>query len=204
MESNPNLFHLITFDTGGTIGWAHFAVHSRAFTRPEHKVLKYVESWDCGEFSGSEYQQLTDAIDLIRSARWGPMPYLPTVEVLTEDFDLVQTVGGKELVSPIRINAVLDYVCLSQFSLELKYQKRQARTRVTPERLRAFGFDGRWVTSGSGKVSFAAMQHAVKRLRNLKQEANRRPWMLADGTKANARWDCSCATGRRHDLVHPM
>lgn len=203
MATKPNQFHLIAFDPGGTIGWARFEVHFKAFTRPDNRVLRHVLSWDCGELSGSEHEQIKAAIRLIHQVRWGPMPFVPRTEVVTEDFDLVQTVGGKELVSPIRINAVLDYVCLSQFSLELIYQRRQARTQITAERLRAFGFDGRWVTSGKGKDAFAAMQHGVTRLRHLKREADRRPWKLEDGAKTNARWDCACAHGRPCNLTHP-
>jgi hypothetical protein len=198
-----NQFQLIAFDPGGTIGWARLTLHVKAFTRPDHRALRYVESWDCGEFTGTENEQIAKARDLIQDARWGPMPFTPLINVITEDFDLVQTVGGKELVSPIRINAVIEWICLTQFSLELKYQKRQARTGITPERLRAFGFEGRWVTKGAGKDSFAAMQHAIRWLRHLKQEADRRPWKLGDGVTHNARWDCACTRGKRHNLIHP-
>lgn len=209
----PNRYNLIAFDPGGTIGWASFVVHFRAFSRPEHRVLRYVESWDCGEFSGTEHEQVKAALTKVATTRYDPdMPYVSKVEVVTEDFDLVQTVGGKELVSPLRINAVLDFE-LASIGLPLKYQKRQARTGITPERLRAFGFDGRWVTNGRGKDAFAAMQHAVTWLRRLKAESDKRPWKLEDNTKTNAFWDCICCvtpegkvrTIRRkeHDLIHP-
>lgn len=207
--AKPNRFHLVTFDPGGTIGWTHFIVHFRAFSRPENKVLRYIEAWECGEFTGSEFEQIGDALNLINEARWGPMPYVSKVDVVTEDFDLVQTVGGKELVSPLRINAVLDWMCLTKFSLPLIYQKRQARTQITVERLQLFGFDnplrrdGRWVSTGRGKDAFAAMQHALTWLRHLKREADRRPWKLEDGAKTNARWDCACAHGRPCNLTHP-
>lgn len=202
MSVKPNIFHLIAFDPGGTVGWAYFTVHFKAFSRPEHRVLRYVKSWDCGEFTGSEHEQLASAIELVHQARWGPMPYVSSVDVVTEDFDLIQTVGGKELVSPIRINAVLDFVCLTRYGLELIYQKRQFRTQITADRLRAFGFEGRWVTSGRGKDAFAAMQHAIARLRQLKANADKRPWKLSDGGVSNARWDCACERGRQCDITH--
>lgn len=211
LATNPNMFQLVAFDPGGTIGWAHFTVHFRAFSRPENKVLRYVESWDCGEFSGTEREQIRDAIGLCYRARFEPLPYTSKMDVVTEDFDLVQTIGGKELVSPLRINAVLDYELITQCGgLQLHYQKRQARTQITPERLRAFGFEGRWGTSGRGKDSFAAMQHAVTWLRRLKAEADRRPWKLESDSHTNAYWDCSCSRGSKrrmshiHDLVHPQ
>jgi len=203
MASKPNLFKLVTFDPGGTIGWAYFIVHFRAFSRPEHRVLRYVESWDCGEFAGTEREQIRQAVALCYGAKFDPMPFVSKMDVVTEDFDLVQTVGGKELVSPIRINAVLDFLLMERASTQLQYQKRQARTQITPERLRAFGFEGRWVTTGKGKDAFAAMQHAVTWLRRLKAEADKRPWKLESGVTANAKWDCACARGRRCNLTHP-
>lgn len=212
MATKPNLFQLIAFDPGwNATGWAHFVIHFKAFSRPDHRALRYVQSWDCGEFTGSEHDQVKQAVALVHEARWGSMPYVSKVDIVTEDFDLVQLVGGKELLAPVRFNAALDYICLSQYSTELIYQKRQARTQVTPERLRAFGFEGRWVTTGRGKDEFAAMQHAVTWLRHLKHEADRRPWKLENGVTSNARWDCACErrnsrsknSRQRCDLTHP-
>ena len=205
MARKPNEYHLAVFDPGGTIGWAHFIVDYRAFSRPEHKVLRYLKSWDCGEFTGQEHEQLDDALALVRRAHFGDMPYTTRTDVVSEDFELTQLVGGNNLLSPVRINAVLDWECRKQ-GLRLRLQKRQARTNVTPERLMEFGFKStgkRWTTTGRGKDAFAAMQHGVVSLRRTKEESRSRPWKLSDTISSNASWDCACELGRRCDLTHP-
>ena len=40
-KAKPGEYHLIMFDPGGTIGWAHFVLDFRAFSRPEHKALAF-------------------------------------------------------------------------------------------------------------------------------------------------------------------
>lgn len=218
MSRSPNEYNLVTFDPGGTIGWSHFVLSCRAFSRPEHKVLRFVESWDCGEFSGSEHEQLEEAKRLIHRARFGEMPYVASTDVVTtgysrtdivsEDFELTQTIGGKNLLGPVRINAVLDWEC-NQLGMKLTLQRRSMRTNVTPERLKLFGYSspfrktGEWSSSGRGKDAFAAMQHAIVWLRRVKDESKSKPWKLSNKQHANAYWDCACERGRRCDLTHP-
>ena len=203
----PNEYHLVVFDPGGTIGWAHFILDYRAFSRPDHKALAFLKSWDCGEFTGQETEQITQAVALIRRAHFDPPPFVTTTHVVSEDFELTQLIGGKNLLSPVRINAVLDWEC-RKHGLTLKLQQRQLRTQITPERLRLFGFEApnrrkRWGTSGVGKDAFAAMQHGIVYLRKIKDESRSRPWKLSDRVSANAFWDCRCEKGKRCDLTHP-
>jgi hypothetical protein len=212
----PNEYHLVTFDPGGTIGWAHFALDVRAFSRPENKVLRWVKDWNCGEFTGARMTQLTECRELIYNARFEPMPYNTITEVVAEDFELTQLIGGDDLVSPVEVNAVLDWEC-HKMGLELYRQKRSMRTNVTPEKLKLYGFDspmnrgGRWTKSGKGKDAFAAMQHSIVWLLGVKERSKRRPWKLSDGAH-NTYWDCACERGRNgnrsrnsrsHDLTHP-
>jgi len=216
MARKPNEYHLVTFDAGGTIGWSHFVLDCRAFSRPTHKVLRYVKSWDCGEFSGPEHTQLGEASRLIWRAKFGDMPYNSTVDVVAgglaradivaEDFELTQLIGGKNLLSPVRINAVLGWECY-RWGLNLELQRRSLRTGVTPERLLLFGYAPpgrakRWTKTGKGKDAFAAMQHAIVWLRRVKAKSLGRPWKLSDGQTDNAKWDCACERGERCDLVH--
>ncbi len=217
MSLRPNEYHLITFDPGGTIGWSHFILSMRAFSRPEHRVLKFVKSWECGEFTGSEHEQLQSAQRLMWRARFGTMPYTSRTDVvstgyartdiISEDFELTQTIGGKNLLGPVRINAVLTWEA-SKLAVDLQLQRRSMRTNVTPERLRLFGFEspmnrgGKWTTTSRGKDAFAAMQHAIVWLRRIKDISKSKPWKLSDGQTDNALWDCACAKGRRCDLTH--
>lgn len=208
-----NQYHLISFDPGGTTGWAHFVLSYRAFSRPEHKVLAHLISWDCGEFTGDEKQQLGLAVGLItRNIRGGE--FRPRMDVVGEHFDLTQLVGGSELLSPVRINAVLDWEC-GKLGLRYQEQGRQLRTNKTPERVLTMGFysplnrGGRWTKTGRGKDAFAAMQHGIVWLQRLKRESIGRPWKLSDAVSSNARWDCSCEEKRRGNrmkcnLIHPQ
>lgn len=218
MSKNPNEYHIVAFDPGGTMGWAHLILSVRAFSRPEHKALRFLKSWDCGEFSGQENEQVEEASRLMWRAKFGSMPYNTTTDVvsaglskadfLSEDFELTQTVGGHNLLSPVRINAKLD-ITAHRWGLVLHLQRRSMRTNITPERLRLFGFDspmnrgGNWTKTGRGKDMFAAMQHAIVWLRRTKEQSRARPWKLADGSTHNAKWDCACSRGRQCDLRHP-
>jgi len=193
-----NEFHLLTFDPGAAAtGWTHFCVDFRAFSRPEHKVVRNIKDWDCGEFTGPETKQLKAATALMDDTL-GRTSYL-TLDVLSEDFDLTQLVGGKNLLSPVRINAVLNWECQKR-AIKFTLQRRQERTNVTRQRLKLWGFNGPFK-----KDEFAALQHAIVRLRKLKQQANRQPWKLGSVSALNTHWDCACAKNRRNkcDLVHP-
>lgn len=217
VSKSQNEYHVVAFDPGGTMGWAHLVVDFRAFSRPEHQALKYVKWWDCGEFAGTENEQVKEASRLIWRAQFGDMPYNSTTAVvsqgvsrtdlLSEDFELTQRVGGDNLLSPVRINAKLDWVC-SEWALKLNLQKRSMRTGVTGDRLTQFGFispmsrTGRWTTTGQGKDAFSAMQHAIVWFRRIKEKSKSSPWKLSERGQANARWDCACEDGGRCDLRH--
>lgn len=217
MARQPNEYHLVVFDPGVTIGYAHFTLDCRAFSRPEHKVLRWLVDWECGEFEGTENEQVAECSRLVWRAKFGDMPYNTMTDVLSmgmtrddfvsEDFELTQMIGGKNLLSPVRVNAKLDWEC-HRWGLTLHLQKRSLRTNVTPERLTMMGFRsptnrrGVWTKTSKGKDMFAAMQHGIVWLRRQKEISRGRPWKLADGTH-NAFWDCGCADGLKCDLRHP-
>jgi hypothetical protein len=179
-----NEYHVIAFDPGGVLGWAHLVFHFKAFTTPRAKVLANLLWWSAGEFDGTETANLEAAVVLIHDGRYGKMPFHSKTDVVSEDFELTQMVGGHNLLSPVRINAVLEWETAKVGGVHFHLQKRQMRTSVTPERLRLMRFEspmskrGTWVTNGRGKDMFAAMQHAVTWVRRVKQEANKRPWKL--------------------------
>lgn len=184
MAIRKNEFHIVTFDPGGVIGWAHLVIDFRAFLTPRAKVLANLLDWDTGEFNDTESANLMQCMELVRSARYGIMPYHSKCDVVSEDFELTQMIGGHNLLSPVRINAVLEWECAKVGGVNFHLQKRQMRTSVTPARLTLAGFHsplsktGRWVTSGTGKDSFAAMQHVITWAKLTKQQANRKPWKL--------------------------
>lgn len=184
MKDNPsarfNDYHLVVFDPGGTTGWAHFVVDAMAFSAPNEKVMRWLYAWNCGEFTGTEHDQLAQAVRLIRDATDFNFPYRNITHAVAEDFELTQLIGGKNLLSPVRINAVLAWECAA-LGIELQMQKRAMRTSITKERLALFGFDGKF-----RKDEFSAMQHGVTWLRRIKQQANAKPWKLSDAISTNA------------------
>lgn len=207
-KERTGLYHILWFDPGSAgTGWAHIVLDQHAYSRPDNKVLANVLTWDCGTYRGNDVEQYTHAVGQMKAIyHYGTL--IPRMDVGSEDFDLVQTVGGKDnLLSPVRFNAVMGWE-LAHFGKQLILQNRTMRTQQTPERLNAFGFTGRWSKTSSGKDEFAAMQHAVTWMRRLKEKANDLPWKLSDGVSTNARWDCACeetrGTKRRKcDLSHP-
>lgn len=199
MSVRPNEFRLLALDPGGRTGWAECSVDFRAFSRPEHKVLANLNWYESGYLTGTEFEQLTVLERLVTDLHWDSMPFTPKSQVVSEDFDLVQLKGGKELLSPVRINSVVAWFCMTK-GVAFDLQARQLRTSVTKERLKLFGFEGRYQ-----KDEFAAMQHMVTYLRRLKQKSLSAPWKLEDEQSTNAQWDCSCARGKKqHNLAHPL
>lgn len=192
-----NEYHLVVFDPGGTIGWAHFVVDFKAFSRPEHKILRWLKSWDSGEFLGDEHEQCAQGVKLISDARYRVSH--KQMDVVGEDFNLTQLIGGDNLLSPVRINAVFAWES-KKLGLEYKLQNRQLRTSVTKERLKLWGFDSKF-----RKDEFAAMQHGITWLRRLKKESIKRPWKLQDGAWNALHWDCVCSDNIHYecDLIHP-
>jgi hypothetical protein len=172
MAKKKNEFHIVAFDPGGRIGWAHLVIHFRAFTTPRSKVLANLLDYSTGEFIGSEHDNLRECIQLVRAARYGEMPFHAKTDVVCEDFELTQLIGGHNLLSPVRLNAVLEWECAKVGGVNFVLQKRQMRTGVTAPRLALMGIQT------SGKDSFAAMQHAITWARRVKQKANARPWTL--------------------------
>lgn len=193
-----NEYHLVVFDPGGTTGWARFVVNFKAFSRPEHKILANLIDWDCGELSGTEHEQCTQAVKLMSDARYRVSH--KQMDVVGEDFDLTQLIGGNNLLSPVRINSVLAWES-AKLGVEYKLQNRQLRTAVTRERLKLWGFKGSFA-----KDEFAAMQHGITWLRRLKKETIKIPWKLQDTAWNDTYWDCPCSENVHYEctLIHPQ
>lgn len=198
MASDPNRYQLLVFDPGGTIGWARFDIDAHAFSRPDNRVFDNIISHDYGELNGDEPTNIAHAVGMISALAVGTMPFNSVIEIVSEDFVLTQQIGGRDLLSPVRINAVLDWVCRQHGQL-LQYQARQTRTLVTKKWLIKAGLKKLRMR----KDEFAAMQHAVTWLKRVKQHADARPWKLAAHGHHNAVWDCACSRGSTCDMPHP-
>lgn len=174
------LHNVITFDGGGTVGWAWIAVRKQAFMSREEMILPHIVDWDTGEWYGTRHDQIRQAVELVRRVRYSEKPF-SFLDAVAEDFEFMQTLGGNDLLLPVEFNAVLDWELERNFNLRLQKQKRSLRTGVTEDRLTRMGFSPtigkRWTKTGKGKDSFAAMQHAITWLRRTKERSKRRPWM---------------------------
>lgn len=191
----PNDYTILAFDPGGTTGWAHLTLTRHAYSRPENKILSTLQAWDCGELQGSEHEQLEQAQSLLLALSCGTFNHRSNV--ISEDFELTQLVGGRNLLSPVRINAVLAWLCTT-YGRPFHLQKRSMRTLMTHTVVRTAGFRHRFA-----KDEFAAMQHALTWARRMKQESLTAPWGISTTQSHNDHWDCTCAHGAPCDMVHP-
>lgn len=171
-KCNKTELHVVWFDPGGVSGWCYSVVDAKAFSHPRERVLKNLLEWSTGEFEGMEHEQVTQALDLIRRKRYSGNVLLHGLfEVGTEDFELTQLIGGKELLIPVRLNAVLDYQIHSLFQLKLMYQNRSMRTGVTRERMKLWK-----LPPVKGKDAFSAAQHNLTYLKRVKIKADEITW----------------------------
>lgn len=174
-----NLHNVLTFDGGGTVGVGWIAVQKAAFQSREAMILPNVVEWDTWELEGTRHDQIRQAVEITRRILYSEEPRT-FLDVVAEDFEFMQTLGGNDLLLPVEFNAVLAWELERNFNLRLAKQKRSLRTNITADRLLRMGFDPklsrRWSKEGKGKDSFAAMQHAVAWLRRQKEQSKRRPW----------------------------
>lgn len=191
-------FNLLAFDPGSAAtGWAWFAVDFRAFSRPDNDLYEWINTFDYGEFVGTHFEIVKQCVALVDEMH-AVAPFL-SKQVLSEDFELTQSIGGSDLLSPLRIKSVIEWHCHSK-QISYVEQQRGLRLHVTKQGLKDRGFDCRRIR----KDEFAAMQHAVTCLERMKADARKLPWMLPEADALNAGgWDCACRTGADCDINHP-
>lgn len=153
------MFQSITFDPGGVTGWSVFCIHDKAMVDPEYKILDNIQHWAAGEFWGKEDRIVDDMLELC--ATW------PRARITTEDFVLLKFSQDRELLSPVRINAVLQYG-LRGAGRHLYYQGSGiALTSVTDDRLKQWGF---YTATAGKKDARSAVKHNLTVLRLMKEE----------------------------------
>lgn len=165
-------YNITMFDPGGVTGWTWMMIDFRAFMNRDASVMDHVYHWDTGEYDGKREWQITSAANLVQYARYWEDPF-SIVDIVSEDFELMQTVGGNDLLLPVEWNAVMEWECSRRFGLPLQKQKRSLRTQWTKDRVKRLGF------SWTGKDSFASMQHTIAWLKRQKEISKRNPqrWM---------------------------
>lgn len=107
------MYHVIAFDPGGTTGWAQMCFWDECF-EPGEKMLAWLHSWSCGQFTGNEDDQVDQMIELVEG-------WPSHTDIVVEDFILRAYRRGRELLSPVRVTAA--------FKHELRWMGRPKRGR---------------------------------------------------------------------------
>lgn len=156
---------VISYDPGGTSGWAVFSVHPDALVYPDVKVFHNFTHQAWGEFTGSEFEQVDAMVEL--ALAW------PGAALVTEAFVMYdRSMGRKDenLWSLVRLNTALRYGLYREEKGIRPMQKQTAslaKTTVTDERLKSWGF---WEQTTGRPHARDAIRHNVTFLRRLKAQ----------------------------------
>lgn len=172
-------FYCISFDPGGTTGWAVFGIWPQAMHDPRQKILDNMVFWSAGQFSGTE-AEITDQIMSLIEA------WPDETSLLSEDFILRHFSMSRDLLSPVRINARIEdrlYV-VYRGTRCLNYQSPSlALGTITDDRLKAWGF---WNQLKGQEHARAAVKHNITWLRRLKEKYMAEIAMEASGQIGDA------------------
>jgi len=152
---------LISIDPGGTTGYSVITVHPEALCG-EYSILRNILHWSHGQFVGPENDQASQVLGLIDQ--------FPGCAVLIEDFILRTSVSSREVLSPVRITAKIEYgLFLAGAEVPVFKQMPSEAMRVaTDERLKAWGFYQR---EGGLEHARDGDRHGLTWLRKCKQKA---------------------------------
>jgi hypothetical protein len=131
LPSERFAFTVIAIDPGVTTGWALFAIDKKAMADPSQKLLSHVMCWRAENLEGDENAQASTLLSLLRSR--------PSAHVVVEDFTLRKFTRDRELLSPVRIAAKLDYGMYLERREIAWQQPSLAMSTLTDERLKGIG-----------------------------------------------------------------
>lgn len=125
-ESDPDQYVVMAIDPGVTTGWSVMGVHPDAVTSgdPAVRLLSNIEFWVAGQIDGDEDEQADFLVDL--AAAW------PSARLVIEDFILRKMTMGRELLSPVRITAKVEFAVRPRYFV--KQSSSLAMSTVTDER----------------------------------------------------------------------
>lgn len=148
----------IWIDPGGVTGWSRFSVLQSAMGYVSTGVPE-VASWEQGQFEGTENEICLQIMELLFA--W------PDAAVGIEDFVLRRFSPDKELLSPVRITAIVEHLYwrnllgVSGGREMFKQQPAMAMSVATDARLKNWGFYDR----KSGPHARDATRHSLTFLR---------------------------------------
>jgi hypothetical protein len=147
---------VISFDPGGTTGWAVFTVHPSALDSDDFAILDNIIHWEQGQIEGSmveQAMQIAELLDLWDDA-----------VVLFEDFELM-TVDAE--LSPVRLLAMSEWICQTMFMpvRPMFLQMPNMKETASDDRLK------RWKLFKPGPAVHArdATRHGIVFLRRAKE-----------------------------------
>lgn len=156
-EDTQHLYVSAWFDPGGTTGWSLFAVYTEAMRDRDYKILENIAFWTAGQFKGPEVSQAEEMLGLVKA--W------PGCKFGVEDFHLRQMAVD---LAPVRITAMFE-MGLARDLPGRSYMKQQpslAKTTVTDDRLREYGF---WPALVGMEHARDAVKHNITWLRRAKE-----------------------------------
>ena len=159
-----DLYVCVSFDPGGTTGWAVFGVHSDAINDPEYRIIDNIEFWSLGEFWGPDREQAREMFELVE--QW------PTAKIVMEDFVLRKFSSARELLSPVRI---CERFCgrMDQAGDErpiIKQQPSLAMSTITDARLKKMGLYNATVGKEHGRDATRHNLTWLKRAKKLAEQ----------------------------------
>lgn len=150
------MYQVVSFDPGGTTGWAVFSVHEIAMLDPEYPILSNVDFWQAGQFSGPLNSQASEMVGLAEA--WDE------ADLVCEDFLLKAFLPGREVLDPVRLNAIFEFAVSPR---PVSYQMPGlALGSITDDRLKDMGYYNPLIGKEHAR---AAVKHALVWLRRRKK-----------------------------------
>jgi hypothetical protein len=152
---------VISVDPGGTTGWSIMCVHPEALSVKDVPILSNIRHWAHGQISTENSLQgerkcVHTLLQIIEV--W------PGALVVIEDFILMKKSMGRELLSPVRITAALEYALQEIGWKNFTRQGREALTEANDDRMKRWGLYKR---AGGQEHARDADRHSIVKLRKL-------------------------------------
>lgn len=179
---------VVAFDPGVTTGWAALRLDLGVLTREGFSALALrsgggrdpeLLAWDTGVLRGGDGAVADQMLGLVRGV-WEEGEFdagegSDVMGIAQEGFILRMLNSDPDLLSPVRINAIFDYVCRGVPVPRRKQQPSDAKRVVTDQRLHAMNL---W-RPGWTEHEKDALRHAVLLARSLSEGSFLARWRAA-------------------------
>lgn len=172
---------VIAIDPGGTTGWSRMVVHPEALSNPDVSILENIDHHSNGQIRAIPVSHgKVTVLNLSMEERRCVNAIMTDVmypwfgaAVVIEDFLLRKKSMDRELLSPVRLTAALEWAIVEQqLNMTLhRQQPAEAKTGADDERLKRWGLYKR---AGGQQHARDADRHAIIFFRKAKQRGNLR------------------------------